>query len=199
MMNQKDKKVEMFFSALFHDVGKPDTLSFNEKKQDFQNIHHDKVGAEITQKWLSDSGVPKRLHKSIVSLVDHHMVDINMKDKKILKMADDLAKDNLTWDDLLKIRTADGQGRINLNKSVEDQTKENDSFRTRIENLGVLNSKTVDFVTGKDLVSIGFKPGKGIGEMLQEVKILQYAGRVNSKEDAMKHVETRFKNLNENS
>lgn len=190
----KDKKVMMFFAALLHDVGKPAVTAFSEKKQDVVSPAHDKAGAEIAQS-IVESFLPKKFHKPVVALVKNHMIDVKISDKALLKKADELEKNQTSLNDLIDLRTADGLGRICIGKTDSETLNENNEFRQRIEKLGVLNSSLPNLIQGKDLIALGFVPGKSIGMILDEVRQLQFAMRIKTKDDAIAHAKTRLKNL----
>lgn len=190
----KDKKVMMFFAALLHDVGKPAVTAFSEKKQDIVSPAHDKAGAEIAQT-IVESFLPKKFHKPVVALVKNHMIDVKISDKALLKKADDLEKNQTSLNDLIDLRTADGLGRICVGKPDSETLKENNEFRQRIDDLGVLNSSLPHLIQGKDLISLGFVPGKSIGMIIDEVRQLQFAQRIKTKEEALAYAATRLKNI----
>lgn len=61
----------LFTAALFHDVGKPKTLSFENGKASFRN--HEIVGANMARKFLPRYGFSKNEINQIVILIREHM------------------------------------------------------------------------------------------------------------------------------
>lgn len=192
----KDQKIKMFFAALYHDVGKPATTEFNSKTNDVRSIGHELVGAEIAAPILKDF-IPTRFHTPVLSMIKHHMIDDSISDVKILKKADELAKQKICWNDLVDIRLADGLGRISEHKTNEDWIKTNEIFRKRIDKLGVLFAPLPALLSGQDLIDIGYPEGNIIGQIRNEIRALQMNRRVNSKEEALEFAKTRLKNINE--
>lgn len=191
----KDEKIKLFFSALFHDVGKPATLNWDNKKQNWTNYKHAAVGAEMVAEFLKTSAIPKRFHEGIVNLIKDHMIDVKMSDKAILKKAEELK--GTSWKELMMLRCADSTGRTCSKglAGLNERIQENQELIERITSLGVLNGKLPEVIQGRDLISLGLKPGKDIGKLLQEIRDLQIANQINTHEQAIAHAIKRIKNI----
>lgn len=192
-----DEKIILFFSALFHDIGKPSTLAWNEKKKDWTNYKHADVSAEMVKTILASSGIPKRFHQAIIELVENHMVDVSITDKKIKQKAEDFKSAN--WDLLMSLRIADGLGRMDTTQGVDVRMQENRDLVDRIRSLGVLFGKLPQLIHGKDLIELGMTPGKDIGSLIAEIRNLHIAGQINTSDDALAHAQKRVKNILEKS
>lgn len=188
-----DEKIILFFSALFHDIGKPATLAWNEKKKDWTNYKHADISAEMTKTILASSGIPKRFHQAIIELVENHMVDITITDKKIKQKAEDFKAAN--WELLMSLRIADGLGRMDTTQGVDVRMFENQALSDRIRSLGVFTKKLPQLIHGKDLIDLGMTPSKEIGALIAEIRNLQIAGQINTSDDALTHAQKRVKNI----
>lgn len=191
----KDKKVMMFFAALFHDVGKPATTKFCAKTNDVKSIGHEVEGVKIAEPVIK-ALLPTRFHTPILALIQNHMLSDSISDTKILKKADELVKSKICFNDIIDLRVADGCGRI-AEKTSEHYREVNEKFRDRIEELGVLFEPLPQLVIGRDLIKIGFIEDKIIGQILSEIRALQVNRRINTKEEALEFAKTRLKNINE--
>ena len=69
LKNANSDDLVLNLAILFHDVGKPDTASEDQKTFD----GHDKKGAEITESALTDLGFPKDIVKRVTNLVENHL------------------------------------------------------------------------------------------------------------------------------
>jgi tRNA nucleotidyltransferase (CCA-adding enzyme) len=189
-------KITAFFAALYHDVGKPATTTFNEKKQYYQSIGHENESAIITDCVLTNF-VPSEYLDSIIVLIQNHMLTHQISDKKIRKLADEIhsqSKGKVCLFDLLLLRSADGRGRIG-DKSRAELDRTNSELAERIRKLGVMNKPLEQLITGKDLINIGFKEGKMIGQIISEIRTKQYTNEIKTKEEALDFALRRYNNI----
>ena len=75
MKHSADKKhsFEIRLSALFHDIGKPETSRWSDEKKDWTFYGHDVVGGRMTKKILERLKFPKKQMDKIVKLVRWHL------------------------------------------------------------------------------------------------------------------------------
>ena len=197
--------------ALFHDIGKINTMS-----EDANGIHfygHDVEGAKITENILTRMKFPKAEIQRVVKLVRWHMfyypsadwrkeygdeIDLEAKDhgwtdaavrRFVKKVSEELLED------LFKLRIADA----NANPKSNFKTGEIDIFANRI---GEVRSKDMALkisdlqIDGEDLKEIGIMPGPQMGLVLNKLLdlVIEDPG-MNSKElltdaakDILKHL-----------
>lgn len=70
-LSEDPKDAVLFAAALFHDVGKPKTLSFENGKATFRN--HELVGAKMARNFLRKYGFSKEEGRQITILIREHM------------------------------------------------------------------------------------------------------------------------------
>lgn len=150
-------------AALFHDVGKIHTFSLDEKGVG-HFYGHDKLGAEITKKALKRMKTSNKLTKEITTLVKEHMNHHSeFKDKGLKRLMRRVGKENIY--DLFELQKADRKC-SNKDASIEhilDMEKRLESILEKEEAYEV-NQLNID---GNDLIELGFKEGKIIGEILE--------------------------------
>lgn len=188
-------KITAFFAALYHDAGKLASTKWNEKKHDVQSINHETVSAKIADESLKVF-VPSEYHKQIVTIVKHHMLHESISDKKLCRLADEIAqesKQKICLNDIITFRNCDGLGRI-CSKTPEQIKETNEKLRERALQNNVLFAPLPQLITGKDLVEIGFKPGKIIGQIIEEIRLKQHAKEISTIEQAIDFAARRFKN-----
>ena len=190
----KDQKIKLFFAALYHDVGKPQTTKFNEQKQDIQAIDHENIGSIIAEDCLTNL-IPKKLIKPILMMIQQHMLNESISNKSIVKRADEFIKHDICWNEILSLKLCDEIGRIGL-LSREDTLISHINLYKRIHDLGVLNEPLPKLLSGKDLISIGFKSGKIIGKIMDEIRAKQCSFQLKTHEEAMDFTMRRFKKVN---
>lgn len=70
-LSESSDDVVLFAAALFHDVGKPKSLSFEAGKATFRN--HEHIGAKMARKFLAKYGFTADEIREIVVLIREHM------------------------------------------------------------------------------------------------------------------------------
>jgi putative nucleotidyltransferase with HDIG domain len=118
------------WSALLHDLGKPDTT--RKRKGKITAYDHDKVGAELTKRFLAYFPCEEEFVNHVVSLVRYHM--------HILYVTKDLpfakAKEMMNHIDVNEIALfvlCDRLGRKNADKNKEEETIQ--LFLTKLKGL----------------------------------------------------------------
>lgn len=188
----EEHRIKLFFAALYHDVGKPGTTEWNEKKQDWTQYGHADVGSEIWDS-VGQAIIPYKHFWGVSSLIENHMLPFDISDKKIVQLAEHLR--GCTMRELLILRTADGLGRKSGCDTSSDLLKQNYSLTERVIKLGVFDGKLPTLVRGEDIVSVGVPQGKQVGLLLSEVRTLQLALQIKTREDALNHLNVRVQNL----
>ena len=70
-------------------------------------------------------------------------------------------------------------------------------YRFCQERRGALNDEEIrpePLVRGGDLIELGFKPGPQFKEILRQVEDAQLGGELNSRDDAIEWIKTKFNN-----
>lgn len=172
------------WAALLHDIGKFH-CSKVEEDGTISAHGHESIGAEMAE----------RIMKQFKSSSDHtDMVVAIVRDHMKIKAADKMKKFKLRrfmamehFEDLLLVSSADSLssipadsndlvGRLDWLERVLDIKSEFDN-----------EVKLPDpFITGKDLIELGFTPGPIFGKIKSDMMDLQLSGEVNTKEEALK-------------
>ena len=111
-----DRKVFMW-SALLHDIGKPDTT--RNRKGKITSYDHDKVGAELARKFLVEFTDDEVFIEKVVELIRWHMQilfvvnDLPFADIKTMKVKTDIKEVAL-------LGLCDRLGRLEVNRRLEE-------------------------------------------------------------------------------
>jgi poly(A) polymerase/tRNA nucleotidyltransferase (CCA-adding enzyme) len=163
-------------AALLHDIAKPRT--------DMGNGHfygHDVMGAQMTEEIMKRMKFPKSEIERVVNLVRNHMFyyphvagEINMEalqevmlnqwsDSAVRRFLKRVGDENV--EDLFRLRIADATSNPKSAFQPEEinQLQEHIS-KVRQEDMALKVSDLA--ISGDDLVAIGMKPGKRVGEIL---------------------------------
>lgn len=166
-LKHKSKKPEvLMFAALLHDIGKPGTTRVRKGK--ITTYGHDTAGDNMTRLFLQKLTTNNKFISEVRVLVREHMHPVllfkqreNVSDKAIRKLVN-----RVDIHELLLLAEADFKGRT-VERDFELVSR---WLLDRIYALGLNPAETIQpVVQGKDLIEIGFQPGKKLG------KILDYA------------------------
>jgi tRNA nucleotidyltransferase (CCA-adding enzyme) len=165
------------FAALLHDTGKPHSTRITDDK--ITAYGHDTAGALTAAEFMRQITASSRLIKHVSVLTREHMRPVllfkereRVSDKALLKLIS-----RVDYHELMLLAEADFKGR-----TVEkDFTLVKDWFETRFKRMGIdPRQKIQPVVNGKDLIAMGYEPGKEMGRLLNKAFELQLAG--NSRE-----------------
>lgn len=176
IQDEKEKLIFMF-GALCHDLGKPITTQYIDGK--ITSYKHDIEGEKPTKSFLHRITEKKDIMNNVVDLVVNHMRVFSLNsDKSIRRFLVDCKNPEL----VLKLSIADHRGR---------KGHENDDMSHVFELMEKIKEmqKTVEpVVKGRDLINLGFKPGKEIGVLLRKAFEIQIQEGITDKEELIKRV-----------
>lgn len=164
----------LMVAALCHDFGKPSTTHYSSEKKRLISNNHDEAGVKPTQEFLRRLRAPEELIECVCILVREHLKPFEL----IKQNAGDSAYRRLVrrmkgvpLELLVKVATADGEGRICYDK-VKQTREDLAEFLRRASALGVAKviGPVKDIVTGRHLLSRGFKPGPEVGDVLRKCR-----------------------------
>jgi poly(A) polymerase len=179
-------------AILLHDVGKPQTISFDEEG----NTHfygHDRIGAEIVESIAERLRLSKKERNILKKLVKHHMYPHLLAAQQVLteravnrylRRMEELAFP------LLDMAVADA---LASPPRVEGILPYHE-FRQKIYKVLEEKAKVTQgrLITGDDLIALGLKPGPIFRKILAEIDDLVAEGKVRSKEDALDYVRENY-------
>lgn len=149
-------------AALFHDIGKPHTLSIDEKGIG-HFYGHDKLGAKIAEKILLRLNLSRELIDKVTIMIKEHMSHHNnMKDRGLKRQISRVGKDNIF--NLLELQKAD---RLCSSDDVDITFLfEREKETRRILDSNEPYEKSHLKIDGNDIIDLGFEKGKIVGEIL---------------------------------
>lgn len=181
-------------AGLFHDTGKIYTF-FLDENEEGRFFGHQEISKEIIKNRLKDLKYSKKFIENTSLLVERHMDNTNTYTKKsVRKLLRKVGDENIY--DLFDLQKAD------VLSTVHDNTENISNAKKLLEE--ILNSNTprkkdqIDF-SGNDLIEIGFKEGKKLGEILNEVYNLVMDEKLeNKKSEIVKYIKNKYNNLDRN-
>lgn len=175
-----EPSVELAWSALLHDIGKPSTMVRAER------IHfhgHDVVGAKMAAAICRRLRMSNQARERIVDLVASHMRLRNVRQMRPSKLKRLLREPY--FPELLSLHRADclaSHGQLDLYEFCREQLADLKKEQLRPPAL----------LTGDDLIALGFAPGPLFRKMLTAVEDAQLEGQLASREEALDFVQRKF-------
>lgn len=158
-------RLEVRWSALLHDLGKPDSKKEVEGRTVFYG--HQDESAEIARAVLGRLRFSKDFVSIVVHLIRYHMFNITEEwtDGALRRFLSKLGPENI--EDLLALRIADMRSR---DEEVEEQVAWVRGELQRIIDSDAALKRTDLAVNGKDVINVlGLEPGEKVGEVLQSL------------------------------
>lgn len=175
--------LELMFAALFHDVGKAKTKSFDKEKERIVFYGHQIVSKRLCQKWLNKMKVttlginPDTIEK----LVLHHMFETKsyFTDKAIRRFIHKIGQDLIFK--LLDLRLADNRGGKHP-KSIQGVLKMRQKVAEILSQKPPFGPQDLG-LNGHDLMAMGVPEGPQIGKILKQlVELVLDDPKLNTKE-----------------
>jgi len=171
--------VELAWSVLLHDVGKPGAYELDENGVP-RFYCHESLSAEIAEDILTRLKFSNKQKKNICTAVKNHMkfahVD-KMKKSKLLRLISEE-----TFPLQLELHRIDC---ISSHKML-------DNYVFLLDKLLEINNTPQlppPLINGHDLIKLGFTAGPQLGKILNEIRDLQLEGIITSRENAVSFAE----------
>lgn len=165
--NCESKDLIVRLAVFFHDFGKPH--SYQDGEDGIRHFkEHGKVSAEMTDTIMKRLRFDNETRNNVVELVYYHDATFEVGKKYVKRWLNKIGEKQFRR--LLEIRKADIKGQKssydpskidkveNIKKILEDVLQEDECFT--LKNLAV---------NGKDLIGIGYKSGKELGNVLNQL------------------------------
>lgn len=163
VLDNTHPSIQVRLAALFHDIGKPHTLTIDE--EGIGHFYgHDKLSAEISKNVLERFKCSNELIKKVYVLVKEHMNHHGkFKEKGLKKLIKRIGKDEIF--NLIALQKADIQC-SNKDATIEHIIEREEKIKSILKNEEVYEVNQMN-INGKDLIDLGFEEGKIIGEILE--------------------------------
>lgn len=189
----QEKTITLLLASLFHDIAKPQTSRWEWKngRLHLTNYRHDIIGVEISEKILERLKIftwnNYDIRKYTLLLVKNHhrSTDLWQNRNNVTKKAfNRLYRDMENEIELLiYLDLADRKGREKrILKGLDREAK---WLFSKIEEYGINKETIKPIIFGRDLIKIGFKPGKFMGKILKQLYELQLDGAFTTKEEGL--------------
>lgn len=182
-----DASPELAMAVLLHDIGKPQTQTFEDR---IRFNGHDKVGAEMAEEITRRLRFSNAQIDQITSMIRRHMQFVNLPQMRTSTLKRFLSEP--TIEDELELHRLDclaSHGDLSTYEMAKDKLIE---FREE-EARGAALPRA--FITGQELINLGMKPGPAFGWLLREIYDAQLEQRVRSRDESIQLVMQLIKSL----
>ncbi|MDF1823891.1 MAG: CCA tRNA nucleotidyltransferase [Verrucomicrobiales bacterium] len=171
-----EASLPLVLSVLFHDIAKPATQTYDQEAGRIRFNNHDKLGAEMTERILKRFKYSNQTIEATVAAVSVHMGFINVKQMRESTLKRFMARDH--FQDELELHRIDCLG---SNGNLENH----DYLISKAAEFDAEPLIPPPFITGRDLIAHGLKPGPHFKELLIEAQDLQLEGAITTREAAL--------------
>ena len=154
-------------TMLLHDIGKPACKSTDENGID-HFYGHPAVSAKLADQMLRALKFDNKTRERVVTLVEHHDVQIPNRERYIRKWLGRLGPE--TFFQLLEVKRADGMGQAH--ELVKSRLSELEEMKAEAEEIiaqGQCFSLKNLAVNGRDVIAAGVAPGPEVGWVLNRL------------------------------
>lgn len=181
--------IVFMWAAVCHDFGKASTTEKTDGR--WRSPGHEKAGKAPSLSFLKRLTDNKHLIHRVIPLVEQHLKpallynaeqEYHVTDSAIRRLSN-----KVKISDLVLLAKADHFGR----KTPDALAREfpaGDWLLERAESLNVTNEGPKPFVSGQDLIELGAKEGKEMGQILKLLFEKQLDGEIHSKEDGLNFI-----------
>lgn len=179
-------------AVFFHDIGKPHCYQDSEDSiRHFKG--HGRVSADMTDDIMKRLRFDNDTREKVVELVYYHDATFEVGKKYVKRWLNKIGEEQFRR--LLNVRRADIKAQADINQETRLQ---------KIDNIGYILEEVLQddecfslkalAVNGKDLITIGYKSGKEIGEVLNNLLDSVISGEnINEKEKLLEIAERRLR------
>jgi tRNA nucleotidyltransferase/poly(A) polymerase len=190
-------RLALYYAALFHDLGKQDTYSKDEKEK-VHFYYHESFSCQRAGRIMERLRFSNSLRDKILHLIQNHMRILNLSretKEAALKRLVNQVGDNIPL--LVLLTLADKEASrgilsVQLDEVVEDQC---------VRLLKWFKEKEVvhplPLINGHDVMALGYSKGPKIGEILNFIRGKQVEGEIKTREEALKLLKEQFGNQRE--
>ena len=158
-------KLTLRLAALFHDIGKPVSLTIDENNKRHFYLH-ELFGEKITRRTMQRLKYSKSLTNDVAQLVKYHMRPLNCGPTAVRRLLRDLDTNFENW---LELKKADGSSLKTYSQQMDQHIKEfNELVAKEIERQSSFGRSGLS-ITGQDLIQAGIPQGKFLGEILDKL------------------------------
>jgi poly(A) polymerase len=171
----KEPNLELALGVLMHDVAKRVTASVDENGR-IRHSGHESVGAEMSDRILSELRYDNKTIQTVHELVEHHMQFKDVPHMRPATLKRMMARPHFPLElELHRIDCSSSHGDLKYYEFLKHQ----------LETMKPDEIDPPSLVTGHDLRAMGIPPGRAMGLMLEAIRVAQLEGTVETRDSAL--------------
>ncbi len=171
------------FSVLLHDIGKPPTLRIDPAEGRIRFNGHEHVGARMTERVMERLRFSRAEIEATTTAVENHMAFKDVQKMRVATLKRFLARPTIA--DELELHRVDCAGSHGMLDNY-------DFLRAKQEEFANAPLIPKPFVTGRDLIALGLKPGPSFSEILEGAQNRQLEGQFADRDAALAWLEREY-------
>lgn len=176
-----EKEPVLRLAALFHDIGKIETFTMDDKGIG-HFYGHEKAGAELTENILRRLKLDRQTIDSVVILIKYHDMRIEENERSVKRVLGRLSPE--IFFQLMKLKRADSMAQSHGHNILE-HCNEIEKIAVSIIERGECFSKNSLAINGNDLIRLGMKQGREIGALLNEMLDMVIDGQLENDRESL--------------
>jgi tRNA nucleotidyltransferase (CCA-adding enzyme) len=165
VVQNSPSELRLRLAALFHDIGKPESLSVDENGRRHFYLHEE-IGFHKTKTIMKRLKFSNDEIHAVSELVRLHMRPMDCGPAGVRRLLRDLGD---YFEDWKKLKTADAPPVMSEQEYNERFGKFESMVASEKERLSKIGKKLLT-ISGEDLIAIGVKPGPGMGKILKTLE-----------------------------
>jgi poly(A) polymerase len=184
--------LSLYYTVLFHDIGKQDTYSKDEKGK-VHFYHHEAFSCQRAEGMMERVRFSKPMRNKILRLIQHHMRILNLsletKETALKRLVNQMAEETPL---LVVLTLSDKEASRGILSFQIDEVVEGHSLRI----LDLFKEKEIVhppfLITGHDVMAMGYVSGPKVGQILNFIREKQVEGEIKTREEALEILKERF-------
>ncbi|MBK1882621.1 CCA tRNA nucleotidyltransferase [Luteolibacter pohnpeiensis] len=175
-MLQPDAPLDLCLGVLLHDIAKPPTRTFDEEANRIRFNGHDAMGATMATEILQRLKYPNSIIEAATTMVARHMQFMNVQQMRTAKLKRFMAEP--TFEKEMELHRVDCGSSNGFTDNYE-------FLLAKAEEFAAQPLIPAPFVTGRDLIDMGMKPGPAFKEILESIQTEQLEGKLRDRDEAL--------------
>lgn len=188
----QEEKLILYYAALFHDLGKQNTYSEDEKGR-IHFYHHESFSCKSAEAIMERLRFSNEMKARILRLVQNHMRILNLSheagESALKRLVNQVGAEipMLVLHTLADKEASRGILSIQIDEVVEDHC---------LRLLQLFEEKDIvhplPLITGYDVMALGYPSGPKVGEILNSIREKQIEGEIKTREEALEALRTYY-------